>query len=66
MGFNLGLFLQMVAYMNTEFRAWRSGDIMGPDLPMGVYSGRIFYDGENPGGGPALFFAEREAGGGGA
>jgi len=56
----------MVAYMNTEFRAWRSGDIMGPDLPMGVYSGRIFYDGENPGGGPALFFAEREAGGGGA
>ena len=50
MGLNLGLSLQIVAYLSTEFRAWRSGDNLGPDLPMGVYSGRIFYDGENPGG----------------
>jgi hypothetical protein len=29
---------------------------------MDEYSGRIFYDGENAGGGPSLFFMDREAG----
>jgi len=63
MGLNLGVFLQIVAYLSMEFWAGESGDIAGPDLPMDGHTGRIFYDGENAGGDPALFFAEREAGG---
>jgi len=45
----------MKAHPGTEFRAGKSGDITDPDLPMDKYSGRISYDGENAGGGSALF-----------
>jgi hypothetical protein len=63
MGFNLGVFLQIKHYKGTNFGVCQSDNSKGPDLPANVYSGRISYVGENSkGGGPALFFAEREAG----
>jgi|GEM_PF-4751132 hypothetical protein len=39
----------MGEYMGVEFRVGESDDIKGPDLPMGRYPGRRFYDGENTG-----------------
>jgi hypothetical protein len=65
MGFNLGVFLLIGAYLSTKFWVGESGDITGLDLSMDKYSGRKFYDGENAGRDPALFFAEYEAGAGG-
>jgi hypothetical protein len=52
----------MEAHTGTKFQTARSDDIAGPDLPMGKYLGRKFYDGENTKRGPALFFVDREAG----
>jgi hypothetical protein len=54
MGLNLGLFGQMGAYKGTEFRAGASNGFTSPDLPINGYLRRIFYDGENAGGGASL------------
>ncbi len=66
MGLNLGLFWQIGAYNRFYFRAGESDGFTGPDLPMEGYSGRTFYDGENAGGGPAIFLRIVKRGGRGA